>query len=97
MIFLASVAGRAVASTKGGVPTIGVTRTLGGVSVNLYSFWGLLRPPISSFILGAWLTLAATRRWRPSTDVLDRWGRVLGWAWLMLIGWTGFIYILAWS
>jgi hypothetical protein len=33
-------------------------------------------------VLGAWLTLRLTRRWRPERSAIDRLGRVIGWLWI---------------
>lgn len=35
-------------------------------------------------ILGAWVVLALSRRWRPGRDLLDRLGCLLAWGWISL-------------
>ena len=49
---------------------------------------------VGGVVLGAWATLAATRRWRTEPTWIDRLGRVLGVCWIFLLvlylyGYTG--------
>jgi hypothetical protein len=39
-----------------------------------------------SAVIGAWLALVQTRRWRASPDWVDRFGRMLGAYWIFLFG-----------
>jgi hypothetical protein len=36
-------------------------------------------------IIGTWVVLAVSRRWRPRPDLLDRLGLFLGWSWIGLM------------
>ena len=63
---------------------------------SLYTAWYELRRQITWAILGAWLVLAATGRWRRPIDAADRLGRVLGLGWLVLLLWQGVVFVIAW-
>lgn len=36
-------------------------------------------------IVGAWVVLAVSGRWSPKRDLLDRFGRLVSWAWISLV------------
>lgn len=47
-------------------------------------FWITASVPVRPAVLGAWLLLALSGRWRADPGWMDRLGRLLGWCW---IGW----------
>jgi hypothetical protein len=65
-----------------------------GFHFDFAKHWHFLRPQITWCILGAWLSIAAARRWRRPIDALDRLGRWLGAGWLALMLWSGVVGVL---
>lgn len=65
-----------------------------GFYFDFTKYWYFLRPQITWCILGAWLSVAAARRWRRPIDALDRLGRWLGAGWLALMLWSGVVGVL---
>jgi hypothetical protein len=56
-------------------------------------FMSILSLPFA--VLGAWLLLAATGRWRrPVPGGVERLGWLIGWAWLAIIGMLGALMVL---
>jgi hypothetical protein len=67
-----------------------------GVFVDFDSFWTRARPRITWTILGAWIALVATGRWRRRVDAADRLGLWIGGGWIVLGFWQAVIYIIVW-
>ena len=36
-------------------------------------------------VLVAWIVMKAKRQWRPEASWIDRFGRLLGWGWILMI------------
>ncbi len=50
---------------------------------------------VSFAVVGAWLALALSGRWRTETSWIDRLGRLLGWLWVgvTVLNWSGYYLI----
>lgn len=58
--------------------------------------WGITTQYTSTAVPGAWLALVLARRWRPRADWVDRFGRALGWYWVVLfVGWDAGLTVMA--
>jgi hypothetical protein len=49
------------------------------------AFWQSKSAEIAPTVASVWLVLVLQRRWRPATDWVDRYGRVLGLVWILVV------------